>query len=122
MRGWRGVLGARIVVGDHQEVGAAGAGLAHQGPLAAVTVTAGTDDDGDPPLRLPAQGRDDGFQCCRLVGVVDDCEEVLAPLDAFHPTRDVDVRDPGQSGVHVGSRRTADRGGQRGVGDVVVAG
>ena len=83
----RRVLGARVVVGDDQQVGAACGDLAHVRPLAAVAVAAAAQHD-DQPSRgertQRAQGTVDGG---RLVAVVDDREEVLAGVDALHPAR-----------------------------------
>ena len=66
------VLGARVVVGDHQHVGEPGGDLAHQRPLAGVAVAAGAEDDDQPARGQRAQRVQRGRDGVGLVGVVDD--------------------------------------------------
>ncbi len=64
----RGVLAARVVVGDHQHVGEPGRDLAHQRPLAGVAVAAGADHDDQPPGGERAQARQRGRRRRRACG------------------------------------------------------
>ena len=113
------VLGAGVVVGDHQQVRGAGPDLTHDGPLPGVAVAAGADDDADAALRVRAQRRDHGLERGGLVRVVDDREERLATVDALHPARHRDVGERGGGGFGVDARGRAGRHREQRVGDVV---
>ena len=118
-----GVLGAGVVVGDHEHVGQARADLPHQRPLARVAVAPGADDQHQPTLGERSQRRQRRLDGVGLVRVVDDRQEVLAGVDLLEPARHPAaagdaVRD--QSGVEPGLARQRD-GAQR-VADVERAG
>ena len=77
-----GILAARVVGGDDRDVGELGGELAHQRPLAAVAVAAGTDDDDDAvPVRELARRAQHLLERVGLVRVVDDDVERLAGVD-----------------------------------------
>ena len=117
------VLGAGVVVGDHQHVGEPGADLAHHRPLAGVAVAAGADHEQQPARGERPQRGERGLDRVRLVRVVDDREELLARVDALEPARDAPAaRDPvgDQPRVEPGLAGQGDRA-QR-VGDVEVPG
>ena len=67
-----GVLGARVVVRDHDVVGEAGGDLAHQRALAGVAVAAAAEHDQEPPSRVRPQRLQRLGQGLGLVGVVDE--------------------------------------------------
>ncbi len=67
-----GVLGAGVVVGDHEDVGEPGGDLAHDRPLALVAVAAGAEHDDHPAGGDRPQRGDGGLDGVGLVGVVDD--------------------------------------------------
>ena len=93
----RRILRARIVVGDDDDVGMLGRGLAHQRPLAGVAVAAGAEDDDEPARGHRPERREHARQRVGLVGVVDEDQRAvrLAP-DEFQP--------PGRA-LELGERR-----------------
>ena len=121
-----GVLRARVVVGDDDEVGHLGRGDAHRVALVAVAVATGAGDDHEAARRRRAQGAQRGPDRLGGVGVVDDGPGRVGPLrrgHGLHPAGHVRVGEHGLAhgrGVlaeqHEGGR------GHRGVGDVEVAG
>ena len=56
------VLGARVVVGDDQDVGEPGGDLAHDRPLARVPVTPGAEHDDQPAVGQRPQGLERGLR------------------------------------------------------------
>ena len=82
------VLGARVVVGDHEHVGQPGRDLAHHRALARVAVAAGADHDDQPTGRQRAQRGQRGLDGVGLVGVVDDHVEVLPGVDPLESAGD----------------------------------
>ena len=119
------VLGAGVVVGDDDDVGPARGGGAHGGPLAAVAVAAGTEDGDEPPRR---RGRRAARAASTASGVWAKSTTQRGPSgaagrDDLHPARH--VGGDGHRGLDLG-RREADaqqrERGERGVGDVEVAG
>ena len=82
-----GLLAARIVVGDDDEIGAARGDFAHQRPLALVAVAAAAEDDDQPALGQRTQRREDLFQRVGLVGVIDEDRRAVAGADEFEPPR-----------------------------------
>ena len=88
------LLGARIVGGHDRDVREIRCDLAHQRPLAAVAVAAGTEDDDHAPLpELTRRSQNRGERVGR-VRVVDEHGERLALVDRLEATRDTsDVRD-----------------------------
>ncbi len=121
----RRVLRARVVVGDDDDVGRPGRRLAHPGPLVAVPVATGTEDDDEGPPCAP-QRPEGGGDGVRGVGVVDDDERLAVgarPRHALHPAR----HRPGSTEGGRGRGRVVagldeHREGQDGVRDVEVAG
>ena len=90
----RGILVARVVVGDDDEVGEFGGHLPHRFALAGVAVAARTEHHRDAAGRLLPQRLEDGAQRARLVRVVDQRQEVLAAVDGFQPARHPRVAQP----------------------------
>ena len=105
----RRVFGARVVVGDDQQLGPGGRGGAHQRALGPVAVAPGAEHDQQPARDLRTQGVEQRGDRGGLVGVVDDRQERLPALDPLHPTGD---GDPGEA--HGGHRRRHPGGVQAG--------
>ena len=80
------ILAARIVVGDDRHVGEARRGRAHQRPLAAIAIAAGTEHHVQPPLRVRTQRGQQPLQRVRRMRVVDvDRGAVRQPRRQFQP-------------------------------------
>ena len=116
------VLGARVVVGDDEDVGEPGRDLGHHRALARVAVAAGAEHDDHPAVGQRPQGPDRGGHGVGLVGVVDDDHEVLARVDPLEPARDAPaVGDAGGDRRRVEPGLAGRRHGGERVGDVEVA-
>ncbi len=84
-----GILVARVVVGDHHQVGKFRGDAAHMLSLARVPVAARAEDHRQPSGALVAQRLQHRLQRARLVRVVDQGEELLSTVDGLQPARHV---------------------------------
>ena len=66
-----GLLAARVVVGDDSKIGQPGGDLAHDRPLAAVTIAATTEHHDELAAREGTERTQHGLQRLRLVGIID---------------------------------------------------
>ena len=87
----RGILAARVVVGDDDQIGQLGGDPAHRRPLAGVALATGAEHHRQPAVR-PQQGGQHRAQRARLVGVVDQREKILAAVDLFQPPGDTGLQ------------------------------
>ena len=83
-----GLLRARVVVGHDDHVGEPRGEVAHERPLAGVSVAAGPEDHDQPAVRERSQALEGGPDGVGLVCVVDDDRERLARVDPLEPARD----------------------------------
>ena len=97
------VLGARVVVGDDDDVGAARRGLAHERPLVRVAVAAGAEHDDQPARSAQRRAARPAAALDRvgLVRVVDEREE----RPARRRTRSIRPGTPAQAADAGGGRR-----------------
>ena len=117
----RGVLRARVLVGDHEHVGQARADLPHDRALAAVAVAVGAVDQHEPARRDRAHRLERERERVGRVGVVDEAQRpaVAALDDALHAPRDrVRAPDRVDRGVQRHARGVREHDGQGGVRDV----
>src|SRR4051812_4531358 len=75
------LLAARVVVGDHHDVGVPANDLAHEGPLAGVAVASSAEDHDQPSSREGAQRGERGCERVGFVCVVHHDLEVLSLVD-----------------------------------------
>src|SRR5690606_806339 len=119
----RGILGARIVVGDDDEIGAVGRGGAHEGAFGAVAVAAGAEDGDDPAGGGLPERVEDGGDRLGLVGVVDHAADGGRAGDQFHAAGHAGAGgDAGERVDEVDAHRFEQGRGEGGVGDVVASG
>ena len=120
----RRVLGARVVVGDDQDVGQARRDLAHHRALAGVAVAARAEHDEQPPAVSGRRAAQRGRDRVGLVGVVDDDREVLALVDPLQAAGDPGAARASAAATAPASKPASRAGGDRGqrVGHVEVAG
>ena len=115
----RGILVARVVVGDDDQIGQLGGDRAHRRALARVAVTAGAEHHREPVRSAPAQGLQHRPQRARLVRVVDQRQEVLTALDRLQPAGHPRVAQP-RCGLFRGDAdRVQNRQCHKAIGDVV---
>jgi hypothetical protein len=82
-----GILGARVVVSDDENISAAGSDLPHQRPLSPIPVAATAEDGNQSALGDLTKG---GQRCRDGIGgvrVIDHGKKRLAGVDTFHPAR-----------------------------------
>ena len=75
-----GILAARVVVGDDDQVGQFRGDAAHLRALAGIAITTGAEHHGQSAVRAPQRAQH-LVQRARLVRVVDQREEILAAVD-----------------------------------------
>ncbi len=116
------VLGARVVRGDHRQVGQLGHGSAHDRPLGRIAVTAAAEHADQPAAGERAQRAEDVAQRIGRVGVVDQDVEAGAVDHPLDPTRDPGHGvDAAGDGVVVQAQRLGHADGDGDVADVVAA-
>ena len=116
-----GILGARVVAGDHREIGAGRDHRAHERALAGIAIAAAAEHADEAPLRQRPQRAQQVVEGVGGVGVVDQHVEARVVVDALDPPRHAGHRrDAAGDGVvrHAEGLGDADR--QREVGDVEV--
>jgi hypothetical protein len=116
------IFGARVIAGDHREIGLGRDHRAHLGALGRIAIAAAAEHADQPALGQRAQGVEDVVEGVGGVGVVDQEIEAGVVGDPLDPAGHARQRgDPGgDRGVgHAQGLADADR--QRDVGDVVVA-
>ena len=117
-----GSLGARVVGGDDGNVGVARCDLSHDGPFAAIAVTA-TAEHHDESATRPhqrAHGRDGSLEGVRRVRIVDHAKHAAVVHDSFEPTRHRDVRRARHDGLGGKPARDGHPHGQNQIRQVVL--
>src|SRR5690606_18086267 len=79
-------LGTRVVIGNHQLIGALLGDPTHQRPLAAITVTAAAEDADQFPGHMGAQSGERLLQRVRRMRVIDDYQRLPFPTQTLHAT------------------------------------
>ena len=117
----RGILAARVVVSDDDQVGQLGGDLAHRRSLARVALAAGAEHHRQPAFGAPQCG-ERRPQRARLVGVVDQRQELLAAVDLLEPAGHPCFPQPRRGLFRRDPDHVQDCQGHKAIGDVVVAG